>query len=108
MTDASHQAAPTLSQEEKERIISLIRAKNAPRACPMCASNAWAIADGYFNQAIQSDFKVMRLGSHSIPSIAIICNNCGFIGQHALGVLGLLTQSITPDSTGSDSGTPKS
>jgi hypothetical protein len=32
----------------------------------------------------------LSLGGLGIPSIAIICNRCGFISQHALGTLGLL------------------
>jgi predicted nucleic-acid-binding Zn-ribbon protein len=61
----------------------------APK-CPMCGNQNFAIADAYLLNLLQSDLKSISLGGPTIPSIAIICTNCGFISQHALGSLDLL------------------
>jgi len=58
--------------------------------CPMCGHGQFTIADAYLRNDLQADLKSMSLGGPSIPSVAIICNNCGFISQHAIGILGVL------------------
>ena len=37
----------------------------------------------------------LRAKFAAIPTIAIVCNNCGYISQHALGALGLLPPKAT-------------
>jgi len=61
-----------------------------PLVCPMCGQNKFTMTDGYFMSIVQSDLKKLELGGVSIPTVSIICNNCGFVSQHAMGVLGLL------------------
>ena len=42
-------------------------------------------------EALQNDYKNLIIGGGPlIPSIIIVCNNCGYLSQHSLGVLGLL------------------
>ena len=84
-----------LSITEKQRIISKIQNVIPYIECPICHNKNFIIADGYFNSSIQGDVNGMTLGGPSIPSIGIICNKCGFISHHALGVLGLLSDSNT-------------
>jgi len=82
-----------LPEAEKQRIIKKLQEKGVKIHCPMCGHNNFIIADGYFNNSMQSGFGGgLVLGGPSIPTIGIVCGNCGFISQHALGVLGLLTQ----------------
>jgi ribosomal protein S27E len=85
-----------LSQETKNRIIEVLntrlRANGRAVQCPMCGHNNFAISDAYISNSLQDDFQNIVLGGPSIPSIAVICTNCGFISQHALGVLGLMPQ----------------
>ena len=88
-----------LSIAEKQRIISKIQNIIPNIECPICHNKNFIIADGYFNSSIQGDVNGMTLGGPSIPSIGIICNKCGFISHHALGVLGLLPNSIDSNST---------
>ena len=58
--------------------------------CPRCASTEFSVADGYLNQTIQGELSGVVIGGPSIPSALIVCTNCGFMSQHALGALGLL------------------
>lgn len=80
-----------LNQEEKNKIAQAINQKIQHIKCPMCKNGTFSIAEGYFNNFMQQGhWSNISIGGPSIPSIAIICTNCGFISQHALGALGLL------------------
>lgn len=83
-----------ITQEEKQRIILELNKRfgSSGIKCPMCGNNHFIIADGYFNTFMQDDLRQTNLGGPSIPSIPVICDNCGFVSMHALGILGLLPQ----------------
>ena len=95
-----------ISQEKKEKIIQKLNEKfnSTEIKCPMCGNNHFIIGDGYFNSFIQDNFKNINLGGPSIPSIPIICNKCGFISLHALGVLGLLPKDDNRNKEGEENG----
>lgn len=83
-----------LSEEMKKRIAKTLderfRAMLQATQCPMCGVNDFAISDGYVVVVMQEGFRTLTIGGPSIPAIALICKNCGFISHHALGALGLL------------------
>lgn len=79
-----------LTDQQKQDIINRLREKAPNLKCPMCRTNAFHLANGYFVNTIQSDFNSLALGGEALPTIAIICKNCGFVSQHAVGGLGLL------------------
>ncbi|TNE34369.1 hypothetical protein EP342_02920 [bacterium] len=79
-----------LNNEQKKKIAEELDKRIKGLTCPMCHNKHFIIADGYFNNNMQDDFKNINLGGPSIPTISIICSNCGFVSQHALGVLNLL------------------
>lgn len=82
-----------ISIEEKEKIVKILKDRGVPQNCPMCQkAKGWSISDGYINLTLQSNMQELRFGGPQIPSIAIICNNCGFISHHAVGVLDLLNK----------------
>ena len=58
--------------------------------CPRCGNDDFTLLDGYFNQIIQDEPRGIVLGGRTIPSIVIACKRCGYLSQHAVGVLGLL------------------
>ena len=83
-----------MSEEEKKRAVDTLTKKGVKTQCPMCSNNNFILAEGYFNQTMQGNFHGgLILGGPSIPSVAIVCTNCGFISHHALGALGLLQNS---------------
>jgi hypothetical protein len=79
-----------LTQEQKQAIVTELGKKVPTLSCPMCKTNKFVLAEGYFNNTMQANFASVALGGPSIPTAAIICENCGFVSQHALGVLGLI------------------
>jgi len=83
-----------LTEEKKAELIRVLSQRLAKcgkqSSCPMCGHAHFTIADAYLSNTLQADFKSVTLGGPSIPSLAIICTNCGFISQHSLGIIGLL------------------
>lgn len=79
-----------LTNEQKQELIKVLNAKVPALQCPICQARAFIMGDGYFNNPIQTDFSSINIGGPSIPSIPLICSNCGFISQHALGAIGKL------------------
>jgi len=82
--------ANELTKEQKELIIKTLGEKGVKNVCPMCGNHHFILADGYFGNTLQIDTKNLVLGGAGIPTVPIVCSNCGFVSQHALGVLGLL------------------
>jgi hypothetical protein len=78
------------TNDEKERIKAEVLKKIPNLTCPMCQNKNFTMAEGYFSNTMQTDFSSFSIGGQAIPTIGIICNNCGFVSQHALGILGLL------------------
>lgn len=79
-----------ISKKKKEEIAKILDEKLKGIKCPMCHKDSFIIADGYFNNVLQDNLDGLVLGGSTIPTISIICSNCGFVSQHALGALGLL------------------
>ena len=79
------------SQEEKDKIISALKAKEAMKPCPRCGNTTFSLIDGYFSHFIQPRLGGISIGGPSVPAAVVVCTNCGWLSEHALGVLGLLT-----------------
>jgi predicted nucleic-acid-binding Zn-ribbon protein len=79
-----------LEEQDKQKIIKALQDRGATRPCPRCGNSNFTLIDGYFNQTIQTELKGMVIGGPSVPSVVVACNRCGYLSQHALGVLGLL------------------
>lgn len=78
-------------EENKNELIKRLQEKAPSLSCPMCHSRHFTISPGFFLNFLQTNVgEIINLGGQSIPSFSLICNNCGFISQHAIGVLGLL------------------
>jgi ribosomal protein S27AE len=85
-----------LSEEKKSELVrhltERLQKHREDTFCPMCGNNHFTVADAYLSNTLQVDFTSINLGGPSIPSMAIICTNCGFISQHSLGILGLMPE----------------
>ncbi|MHA2022996.1 MAG: hypothetical protein ACTSWQ_04980 [Candidatus Thorarchaeota archaeon] len=79
-----------LSDEKKKEIADILEERQVKWFCPMCRNNNFVMLDGYFTQDIQFNLKGRTIGGTNVPSIGVACSRCGFISQHALGILGLL------------------
>lgn len=79
-----------ISQEEKISIANTLKQRITTFECPMCRQRGFTLLDGYTEHHIQDDLMSFNIGGNVLPAAVIVCNNCGFISQHSLGVLGLL------------------
>ena len=77
-------------QDELDKVIEAINKKGANKPCPRCGKDKFTLLDSYFNQPVQDKNTGFALGTNVVPCAVTYCNNCGFISQHALGILGLL------------------
>ena len=81
-----------IPKEQLDKIIKILSERGAVLPCPRCGNNSFNIVDGFFNHSIQTDFSGMVIGGPSLPCAIIVCTNCGFLSQHALGTLGVLPE----------------
>lgn len=79
-----------MTQEEKDNIIQKLFEKGAQQSCSRCGQKSFSLLDGYFSHPIQANIGDFLLGGVTVPTVVIICTNCGSLSQHALGSLGLL------------------
>jgi predicted RNA-binding Zn-ribbon protein involved in translation (DUF1610 family) len=87
-----------ISEETAKQIQAILEERGVKSACPRCGSKEFAvIVEGYLANLLQpSNLKgVTSVQGPNVPSVALVCKNCGFISQHALGVLGFLPQKNT-------------
>lgn len=60
---------------------------NSGMRCPMCGGSRFQLVNGFFLNGVQKDMNSFQVGGESIPTVAVVCVNCGFLSQHAIGVL---------------------
>jgi hypothetical protein len=84
-------------QKNKENIIKKIQEKAKILKCPVCGETQMILGDGFFAHDIQLDLKNRTMGGLNIPTIPIVCSNCGLIREFAAGVLGLLPKEEKKD-----------
>ena len=78
--------------EKQKEIIEILYKKLGDSPCPMCGNKSFSFVDGYFRNSVQDDMQNLVIGGKNIPTVAIVCQNCGFVSQHAIGILGLLNE----------------
>jgi len=83
-----------LSSDQKNKIVAALEARGATQPCPRCLHKGFIIADGYVVNQMQFDLAIFNMGGPSIPAVVTVCEKCGFIAQHALGVLGLMQSNV--------------
>jgi RNase P subunit RPR2 len=75
---------------KKEEAIAKITAKAKNLICPICDNKNMILGDGFFTNDVQRDFSSRRMGGENIPTLPVICSECGFVREFSMGVLGLL------------------
>ena len=80
-----------LTDKEKSEITNTLIQKIKFFECPMCHSHNFTIVDGYISQYLQAKINSIKLEGSILPSIAIVCTNCGFTAYHNIGILGVLS-----------------
>jgi len=82
-----------IAVEQRNKIIKTLNGRIKEFTCPMCKEKQFAMQSAYLLNTLHEDLdNISFLQGRGIPTIPIICGNCGFISQHALYPLGLLTE----------------
>lgn len=76
-----------LTTKQKETIADRLRRINA--ACPICSQRNWTIGDEIVGANSVSLGGSTVMGGPFIPMAQVVCNNCGFVSHHAVGLLGI-------------------
>ncbi|MGD9581599.1 MAG: hypothetical protein AB7V50_09520 [Vampirovibrionia bacterium] len=80
-----------MNESIKREIGQALNAKGVNKPCPLCGNSGFTLLDGFINNTIQDNLSSgLVIGGPSVPTIVLVCNNCGFLSQHALGALNLL------------------
>lgn len=78
-----------LNKDDKQKILNSIISKIGDYCCPICKSHSFTIADGYVATTLQPDTQSITIGSTFLPSVVLVCTNCGFTSLHNTKVLGV-------------------
>ena len=95
-----------MNQDEKNQIVRALEERKAALPCPRCGGNrSFTLMEWYFTQSIQPSVgRGLVIGGPAIPSVVVVCTQCGFMAQHALGVLGLMPPTSAGPATGEGGG----
>jgi hypothetical protein len=76
---------------KKEDLSKLVNKLNSSMPagveCPMCHGRDFEVVDGVFTNSIQQSLNNFQIGGPSVPCVAFVCTHCGFLSQHAIGIL---------------------
>jgi hypothetical protein len=76
-----------ISADDKHRIIAALKERGAG-SCPRCRNSQWTVSE-FSRIEVQATMERNTAARTTIPAIMIVCENCGFISQHALQPLGV-------------------
>ena len=77
-----------IEAETAKNVDALKKAIGNNFVCPICHNNQFVVVNGYIRHDIQTDMNSFIMGSSSaIPTMVLVCNTCGFMSQHAIGIL---------------------
>lgn len=83
-----------MTREQSAEVIRALANRGVTRPCPRCGNAHFTLLEGFFNQPVSGDLTapsgvLAYAQGPTVPSVVTACTNCGFVSQHALGVLGL-------------------
>lgn len=81
------------TKELKEKMIEELDKRidklNKNFQCPICKHKNFNVIDGFTKRNIDQNLSIINFGMN-IPSVSIVCTNCGYIADFAIGALGFL------------------
>jgi uncharacterized protein (DUF2225 family) len=80
----------TRFEDNKKIIIEELIKKVPNLECPICHAKNFEFGGGYFAHDLQDDLKNRSIGGMNIPTIPLVCRNCGYVLEFAVGNFGLL------------------
>jgi hypothetical protein len=81
--------APPFDESVRQEILRKFRQMTGGK-CPLGPHDNWVVMDGYSRIGMASTSEIVPLGGPGIPCAILVCAECGFVAQMALGVIGIL------------------
>ena len=78
-----------IKESDKQIILKKLAERIGVYKCPICHSSSFTIADGYLANPLQDNLNSIQLGGAFLPSVALVCTNCGFTSLHNAKILGI-------------------
>jgi hypothetical protein len=76
-----------LNFDERNAVISKLRAKGASPICPVCGKNQWLLPDDYTMMGVLTPPTAVPIPTKVISTLSLICGNCGFMEVFASGIV---------------------
>jgi hypothetical protein len=80
-----------VEKERSKQIIEALSKKGVNKPCPRCGHLHFGVV-AETSIPVSSEPALITVGGPVVPTVIVACNNCGFVTQHALGALGLVTE----------------
>ena len=83
-----------ISDEQVQKIATALQERGIESTCPMCDKKEEMVLNqgGFVIQVLREEVNVIKDERNSMPCIALICPNCGYVRMHAVGALGLIEE----------------
>jgi ribosomal protein L37E len=78
---------PQFTDEVKNEITKALQDKGATMSCSRCGGTDFGVLEGFPSSLMLLDTEQNSAEASKIPAAGVVCNKCGNISQHALGVL---------------------
>lgn len=78
-----------IKESDKQIILKKLAERIGVYKCPICHGSSFTIADGYLANTLQDNLNSIQLGGTFLPSVALVCTNCGFTSLHNTKILGI-------------------
>ena len=79
-----------MNEEQRNKIIKALTQRVSDFVCPFCHQAKYTFIEAYSVEPVQNDYKGLQIGSKMLPSVMLVCGNCGHVDKFSLGVLGLM------------------
>ncbi len=80
-----------MDKSRNEKIVEALKTRGVTRPCPRCGHLHFDFVAETL-MTIQNDPNVFGVGGQVVPLAIVACSNCGYLSEHALGVLGLMPE----------------
>ena len=96
-SDTMNESMPSMPpdkmpEEIRLKIQKTLEERGAMLPCPRCGNRSFILADGFISPSIQTDLNTYVMGGRNIPAAIVVCDNCGYMSMHSVGVLDLMDE----------------
>ena len=81
-----------ITSELKNKIAKSLDTRAGDFRCPICGNEKFFVADGLTKKSLQIANKSQMIRGNIMPCAVIICEKCGFVSEHSIGILGLMNE----------------